>query len=105
MAGKNVRICGPCSGCCTVLRIDSQPGYSTRLDTGEDIAKPAQTPCRFLGEQGCTIYEARPIVCRTFQCDWLMKRKGFKQSDHPCRIGFFSIDGEAFFLPASNKTP
>jgi len=57
------RECGKCSMCCKVLRID-------------EIAKPAGKWCDHckIG-QGCTIYESRPHVCRTFACAWLMSEK------------------------------
>ena len=95
---KLKRSCGDCNACCTVLRIDSQLGYSTRLDNGEDIAKPAGVSCRFLTKNGCGIYAVRPIVCRSFKCDWLKGRKGHSYEAHPLRVGFFSIDNDRFFV-------
>ncbi len=81
--GKKARSCGSCSLCCTALEIESQPGYSTRLDNGEDVAKAAGEACRFLSAQGCQIYSVRPIVCREFACDWLLGKKGLKDKDYP----------------------
>jgi len=81
-----------------VLRIDSEPGFSTRFDTGEDIAKEAGVPCRFLTSRGCGIYAVRPVVCRSFKCDWLQGRQGFRAEDHPLKIRQFSIRGEAFAI-------
>lgn len=92
------RSCGSCSACCTFLRIDSQAGFSTRLDNNEDIAKKAGEPCRFLAEQGCGIYGVRPLVCRRFRCDWLDKRKGFELKDSPLNTGFFSLRGDIFYI-------
>lgn len=93
---KAQRECGSCNACCTVLRIDSEPGYSTRFDNAEDVAKSAQEKCRFLTEQGCGIYEVRPIVCRRFKCDWLTSKKDFAAQDHPIKVGYFGMRGSLF---------
>lgn len=88
------RTCTSCTACCVYLRIDSQPGYTTRYDSGEDIAKAAGVPCRFLtATSGCGIYDVRPQVCRKFQCDWLQHRKGFSEKDAPVLKGSFSVAG------------
>lgn len=84
-----------CTACCTFLRIESQPGYTTRYDTGEDLAKEAGVPCKYLTKKGCGIYAVRPQVCRKFQCDWLQNRKGFKE-EGPLTLGFFSVNGVQF---------
>jgi Fe-S-cluster containining protein len=97
-AVKSRRSCGTCSACCTLLRIDSQSGYSTRLDNAEDIAKPAGERCRFLTDKGCGIYEVRPIVCRGFKCDWLQGRKGFAAQDAPPKVGYFGLKGSLFVI-------
>jgi Fe-S-cluster containining protein len=56
----NGRECGKCSMCCKVLRID-------------ELQKPAGKWCDHCKVgHGCTIYETRPDVCRTFACAWLM---------------------------------
>ena len=53
------RECGSCSLCCRVLEIT-------------ELAKPAHTWCRHCrpGKGGCSIYAARPPVCRGFACLW-----------------------------------
>lgn len=90
------RTCHSCTACCTFLRIESQPGYTTRYDTGEDIAKPAGLPCRFLQSTGCSIYDVRPQLCRKFKCDWLQGRKGLRENDAPSLKGSFSVNGNSF---------
>ncbi len=92
------RTCMSCTACCTYLRIESQPGYTTRYDTGEDIAKAAGIPCRYLTEKGCGIYEVRPQLCRKFQCDWIQGRKGFTKKDAPHLKKSFSISGDIFYF-------
>ncbi len=95
------RSCASCNLCCTHLEIESKPGYSTRLDTGEDVAKPAKAPCRFLGPNGCSIYEVRPLVCREFRCDWLLAVKGFGPLDSPDRTGVMGVRGERWVIDKS----
>lgn len=95
---KKLRTCGTCTACCTSLRIDARPGYSTRLDTGEDISKPAGERCRFLTALGCGIYEVRPLVCRRFKCDWLSYRGEFRDNESPSAVGYFSAKGNIFTI-------
>ena len=90
------RTCGSCTACCTQLRIDSLPGFSTRIDNGEDVAKPAGVPCRFLSEKGCGIYTVRPPVCRHFACDWLLGRAGYREADFPPEVGAIGVRGHAY---------
>lgn len=77
---KNKRSCGSCSMCCKVLGIP-------------ELDKPADKWCQHCdpGNDGCTIYEDRPPVCRTFECIWLQDGKNiapvFKDSDRPDKIG------------------
>lgn len=93
-----MRSCASCSACCTTLRIDSVPGLSTRLDTGEDLAKPAGVPCKYLGDQGCGIYAVRAPVCRRFQCDWKLGLKGFPEEDPPLKVGYFGKNRYRFSI-------
>ena len=55
------RVCGSCSLCCKVLRI-------------EELDKPAGRWCAHCtaGRDGCQIYDARPPSCRSFHCSWLV---------------------------------
>lgn len=68
------RVCGECSLCCTLLRVDP-------------LAKLAGTPCPHLGVggTGCSIYAARPPICREYRCLWL--RGGLAPEDRPDRLG------------------
>ncbi|MCX6127945.1 MAG: YkgJ family cysteine cluster protein [Proteobacteria bacterium] len=87
------RTCGACSLCCTQLEIESKPGFTTRLDNAEDLAKPAGRMCAYLGPKGCTIYEHRPLVCRQFACDWLLGEKKFGPEDSPLETGRLGVRG------------
>ena len=99
------RSCQSCIACCIVLRIESQPGYTTRYDNGEDIAKPAGVACRFLSAQGCGIYEVRPQLCRKFKCDWLQSRKNFGLEEAPSLTGTFSMNGNVFQTASFETQP
>ncbi len=54
------RDCAGCTACCTFPPIHT-----------EKLQKPANTLCPHCAEgQGCTVYSARPGVCRGFFCGW-----------------------------------
>jgi hypothetical protein len=55
------RVCGSCSLCCKLLRI-------------EELDKPAGRWCSHCtaGRDGCNIYDTRPPSCRSFHCSWLI---------------------------------
>jgi hypothetical protein len=61
MTAVTGRSCGDCSLCCKLMTID-------------ELDKPANQWCKHCkpGRGGCTIYEARPNVCRGFACGWLV---------------------------------
>ena len=70
------RRCGPCSLCCTLLRVDA-------------LNKPAGRDCihQRSGEAsgGCGIHDTRPPVCRAYRCLWL--QGGLEDDERPDRIG------------------
>jgi hypothetical protein len=70
------RVCGACSLCCTLLRVDA-------------LAKLGGTPCRhqLVGnpEGGCGIHTRRPEICRGYRCLWLSG--SLEESDRPDRLG------------------
>jgi Fe-S-cluster containining protein len=54
-----VRQCGSCSACCTLLEVT-------------DVGKSANEWCKHCDAgNGCTIYDDRPQMCRSFSCAWL----------------------------------
>ena len=70
---KIQRSCGPCSLCCTVLRVD-------------EIAKLGGTPCQHIQVGGgCGIHPTRPSICRGYQCLWLKGQ--LRDEDRPDRLG------------------
>lgn len=74
--------CGTCTECCKTNQGlflhpeqgDNVDSYQTRtvIDRhGNAIHMLATTPdgaCVYLGPTGCTIYEQRPLLCRSFDC-------------------------------------
>jgi hypothetical protein len=70
---ESQRSCGPCSLCCTVLRVD-------------EIAKLGGTPCQYIQSGGgCKIHQTRPAICRGYECLWL--RGKLRDEDRPDRLG------------------
>jgi hypothetical protein len=82
------RACGECTACCSVMAIDKP-----------DIQKAAGVLCRYC-KNGCTIYESRPQVCRSFHCGW-RQLPVLDDNWRPDRSGVFveveEIDGETAF--------
>lgn len=70
------RTCGPCTVCCTVPSIDNP-----------EIQKPAGATCRHC-MNGCTIYDTRPTVCRTYYCGW-RQLEIFSEDWRPDKSGVF----------------
>ena len=70
--------CGTCSACCHYdgIPVDAKrdkprlPHLRTERNvTGELVLQRRDDgACVHLGEQGCTVYEQRPGVCRSFDC-------------------------------------
>ncbi|HVW75065.1 MAG TPA: hypothetical protein VHC39_15620, partial [Rhizomicrobium sp.] len=73
------RECGNCTVCCVALRVDD-PG----------LKKPAGEPCRHLGQQGCTIYQTRYAICRSWMCGWRLQPE-LDDSWRPDRSGVLLI--------------
>jgi hypothetical protein len=53
------RDCRGCTTCCAVCEIEEPT-----------LRKPADQLCAHCVAGGCTIYETRPGVCRSFHCIW-----------------------------------
>ena len=62
------RQCGECKVCCIVPPID-EPG----------MQKQSNAMCHHRLENGCDIYENRPLACRTYFCGW--RRLAFLNDD------------------------
>lgn len=75
-AEPEARVCGECSLCCTVLRVD-------------ELRKLGGVPCPELRAAaeggGCGIHERRPGICRGYRCLWLQGK--LDPADRPDRLG------------------
>lgn len=59
LAKQNARQCGSCNLCCDILEVAA-------------VDKPVNQLCRHWETgKGCTIYDRRPQMCRSFSCAWL----------------------------------
>jgi hypothetical protein len=68
------RECGECNACCTVTAV-------------YELNKPTGVSCCHLAER-CTIYETRPLSCRAFACNWLLRRDPAQADElRPDRLG------------------
>ena len=68
------RVCGACSLCCALLRVD-------------ELSKLGGIPCAHqdVGEKGCSIHKDRPEICRAYRCLWLSG--ALEEGDRPDRLG------------------
>jgi len=54
-----IRQCGSCTACCTLLEVTA-------------VGKSVNEWCKHCdADKGCTIYDHRPQMCRSFSCAWL----------------------------------
>lgn len=68
--------CNGCTQCCKgplrslPLVMDPNPGRFETYKVGEMIylANKPNGDCLYLGDEGCTIYEDRPVECRVYDC-------------------------------------
>lgn len=67
--------CQGCRECCWHHRVDVYPGLEPTegLDvvhtaSGYSLRKRADGACVHLGEGGCTVYDRRPLACRSYDC-------------------------------------
>ena len=55
----NVKQCGTCTSCCTLLEV-------------AEVGTSVNEWCKHCeAGKGCTIYDSRPQMCRSFSCAWL----------------------------------
>lgn len=77
--------CDGCTICCrkelVLLTANDDPMAFTTVEvinplngqTAHAIPLKADGACHYLGDQGCTIYERRPEICRAFSCvGWVL---------------------------------
>ena len=76
------RTCGECSQCCTSLEVEA-------LGLARDEPCPDLLACG-----GCSIYQERPNVCRSFQCLWLRDPGFLPDNYRPDKKGVIVWMGE-----------
>lgn len=82
------RSCGDCVACCVVTLIDTP-----------QLKKAEGVPCPNCAGGGCSIYNDRPEVCRTFNCAW-KRIPSMPPETRPDRLGvMFTLERH---LPARN---
>jgi len=76
----SLRYCGSCTLCCLVLDIP-------------ELDKKAGEWCKHCTEEGCSIHEERPDVCKGFNCLWRLmeKNKDKKGQYRPDKLGVVMI--------------
>ena len=87
-------ICGECTLCCKVLRIDA-------------LNKPADVTCQHVCASGCRIYGKHPQTCKTFACTYLRATHRFGPEWRPDRAGFVitaAAEG-ALFINVDSERP
>ena len=78
------RACGDCVACCKVLNIDEP-----------DMVKPADQMCMHCTGRGCSVYDSRPQVCRTWDCVW-RRIETMPPETRPDRLGvLYTLDRQA----------
>jgi len=66
--------CGTCKGCCRDIGlVELSPGDSSQLKrqwVGDKVCLPRKEngDCVYLEENGCSVYDIRPVTCRYFDC-------------------------------------
>ncbi|HEY4074764.1 MAG TPA: SEC-C metal-binding domain-containing protein [Herbaspirillum sp.] len=77
-AAAAARSCGSCTACCD--------GWMAGTIRGHEM-KPG-TPCHFVRDGGCTIYDERPqSPCRNFTCAWMLPNSPFPETFKPEQLG------------------
>lgn len=95
------RSCGECTACCD--------GWLAGTIKGHDM-KPG-TPCHFMREGSCSIYEDRPqSPCRDFNCAWVLDGSPFGDDFRPDRLGVVIVpirwrEFPAYLLVSAGREP
>ncbi len=77
-----MRDCGDCTLCCLLLPV---PGVKIGINTN----------CRFCTHH-CSIHEKRPPICRSFDCEWLLKEDMSEElKPNKCNVIFEYINKDS----------
>jgi hypothetical protein len=100
-AATTTRSCGTCTACCD--------GWMVGTIRGHEM-KPG-TPCHFVRDGGCTIYDERPqSPCRNFTCAWMLPNSPFPESFRPEQLGVIIVlikwrNQPAYLLRSAGRDP
>lgn len=95
------RGCGSCTACCD--------GWMVGTINGHDM-KPG-TPCHYVREGGCSIYEERPTSpCKNFSCAWVVAGSPFPEEFRPDKLGVIVVpirwqNQPAYLLRSAGRDP
>lgn len=101
MPAMPARSCGPCTACCDGWMVGTINGH--HMQPG--------TPCHYVREGGCSIYDQRPdSPCRTFTCAWAAPDSPFGDSFRPDRLGVIVVrvkwrEQLAYLLRSAGRDP
>jgi Fe-S-cluster containining protein len=121
-------VCNRCSLCCQHKVIQVNPYEIARLARGQGVstaefrekwtqdgdgahlARDASDTCVFLGPQGCTVHQDRPLVCRIYPLGRHVTGEGEERwshvEPHPQTAGVYSKHGTvADYLAAQGAAP
>jgi Fe-S-cluster containining protein len=76
--------CGSCTACCTGFHIfiELEEREGLEIDNEGCLKRDANDTCTYLKEGKCSIYERRPLPCRSFTCQ-PMVFSGMASADNP----------------------
>lgn len=99
--------CGGCTACCRATPSlilhpemgDDPTAYVTTPD-GKRLAPDGSGACRYVGPEGCTIYDKRPASCRLLDCRVLFRALTRQERRQKARV---NPAYEAVFEAARNR--
>ena len=91
-----------CSGCCQHISVSPVEAESVRIALeklpaellallARRVDTPADAPCPLLVDGLCTVYESRPLICRTHGLPILIEDEKGRRVDF-CRLNFSGVE-------------
>ena len=90
-------VCGSCRACCygidgPILKDHEAENYDCHKTEKEWRLDQKEGACVYLTEEGCGIYERRPLVCRDFDCRSLVLQFPPEKLDRWVEEGKFTVE-------------
>ena len=91
-----------CDLCCMAISVFPVEFYAIEAELNQDSVRHLQAPkddsqCRFLVSHRCTIYDSRPVICRTHGLPLLyMSLENDEYELSLCELNFTKFDFEDF---------